>query len=56
MEFNFDIVVTAEESSWYKPSLEAHIDGLNKLGLPAEEVLFVAGSPGDVEGATRAGM
>ncbi|KAF1351321.1 HAD-like domain-containing protein [Delphinella strobiligena] len=54
--FTFDIVVTAEESGWYKPRKEAYEAGLRALGLEAEEVLFVAGSAGDVEGASQAGM
>lgn len=54
--FAFDVVVTADESGWYKPRKEAYDAGLRALGLKAEEVLFVAGSAGDVEGATQAGM
>lgn len=54
--FTFDVVVTAEESGWYKPRREAYDAGLRALGLKAEEVLFVAGSAGDVEGATKAGL
>jgi len=54
--FSFDVVVTAEESGWYKPRKEAYEAGLKALNMKAEEVLFVAGSAGDVEGATQAGM
>jgi 2-haloacid dehalogenase len=53
---SWDVVVTAEQSGFYKPVREAYQAALDALGLKAEEVLFVAGSAGDVEGATRAGM
>ncbi|KAI1813616.1 HAD-like protein [Poronia punctata] len=54
--FSFDAVVTAEESGFYKPVREAYEAVLKAMGLDASEVLFVAGSAGDVEGATNAGM
>ena len=52
----FDAVITAEESGFYKPVREAYEAILAKMGLAANDVLFVAGSAGDVEGATNAGM
>lgn len=52
----FDAVVTAEESGFYKPVKEAYMAILDKMGVTAEEALFVAGSAGDVQGATNAGM
>ncbi|KAF5585820.1 had-superfamily subfamily variant 2 [Fusarium pseudoanthophilum] len=54
--FTFDAAVTAEESGFYKPVKEAYHAILPKLGVDAEDILFVAGSAGDVEGATNAGM
>ncbi|QYT03513.1 2-deoxyglucose-6-phosphate phosphatase [Trichoderma simmonsii] len=52
----FDSIVTAEESGFYKPTEQAYQAILTKMGVQSQEVLFVAGSAGDVEGATNAGM
>lgn len=52
----FDTVIAAEESGFYKPTREAYMAILNSMGFEPEDVLFVAGSAGDVEGATHAGM
>jgi 2-haloacid dehalogenase len=54
--WKFDAAITAEESGWYKPALQAYHRILPLLGkdLKPEEVLFVAGSAGDVVGATKA--
>ena len=52
----FDAVVTAEDSGFYKPVREAYKAILAAMEVEACEVLFVAGSAGDVEGATNAGM
>lgn len=54
--FAFDAAVTAEESGFYKPVRAAYESVLPMLGVDASEVLFVAGSAGDVQGATDAGM
>ncbi|KAI3392726.1 hypothetical protein diail_5283 [Diaporthe ilicicola] len=54
--FNFDAAVTAEESGFYKPVKAAYEAVLPRLGVRVDEVLFVAGSAGDVQGATDAGM
>ncbi|KAI1123460.1 putative 2-deoxyglucose-6-phosphate phosphatase [Nemania abortiva] len=54
--FTFDAVITAEESGFYKPVKAAYEAILGVLGLEASDVLFVAGSAGDVQGATDAGM
>lgn len=51
-----DAVVTAEESGFYKPAEQAYQAIFPVLGVDASEVLFVAGSAGDVEGATNARM
>lgn len=53
--FGFDAAVTAEESGFYKPARAAYEAVLPKLGVTVDEVLFVAGSAGDVQGATDAG-
>lgn len=55
-EFAFDAAITAEESGFYKPVGQAYNAILTKMGLEASDVLFVAGSSGDVQGATNAGM
>lgn len=52
----FDTVVTAEAAGAYKPRPEPYQLALTQLGLPAERVLFVAGSYYDIQGATNAGM
>lgn len=52
----FDTVVTAEESGYYKPVKQAYDAILQAMGVDASEALFVAGSAGDVQGATDAGM
>ncbi|KAM0186966.1 hypothetical protein ACHAPQ_005844 [Fusarium lateritium] len=54
--FTFDAAITAEESGFYKPVREAYHSLLPQLDVEAQDILFVAGSAGDVEGATRAGM
>ncbi|KAH8748635.1 HAD-like domain-containing protein [Diaporthe sp. PMI_573] len=54
--FRFDAAITAEESGFYKPVREAYEAVLPELGVGVDEVLFVAGSAGDVQGATDAGM
>ncbi|KAF4979148.1 hypothetical protein FZEAL_4576 [Fusarium zealandicum] len=55
-EFKFDATITAEESGFYKPVDRAYTGILPMLGVEVEDVLFVAGSAGDVQGATDAGM
>ncbi|OTB02568.1 hypothetical protein M426DRAFT_322503 [Hypoxylon sp. CI-4A] len=55
-DFAFDAVVTAEESGFYKPVRTAYEAVLTLMGVEPSDVLFVAGSAGDVEGATNAGM
>lgn len=52
----FEIVMSAERAGYYKTAPEAYQAGLAALGLPAERVLFVAGSPHDVPGAGAVGM
>lgn len=52
----FDAVISSEESGFYKPATQAYQAVLDATGVEARDVLFVAGSAGDVEGATNAGM
>jgi len=49
-------VVTAEEAGFYKPDPRPYRMVLNRLGLQADQVLFVAGSASDVPGASAVGM
>lgn len=52
----FDTIVTAEAAAAYKPRPEPYRLALERLGLPAERVLFVAGSRYDILGAGGVGM
>lgn len=52
----FDAVITAEESGFYKPVVQAYRAILDRMCVEPGDALFVAGSAGDVEGATNAGM
>ena len=52
----FDAVISAEEIGFYKPAPKAYHAVLDAMGVEAGDVLFVAGSAGDVEGATDVGM
>ena len=51
-----DPVLTAEAAGAYKPDPVAYRAALDILGVPAERVLFVAGSRSDLAGARRVGM
>jgi 2-haloacid dehalogenase len=53
----FDEIVSAEKAGFYKTRPEAYEAGLAALGEKvASRVLFVAGSPHDVPGASAVGM
>jgi 2-haloalkanoic acid dehalogenase type II len=52
----FAVVVTAERAGAYKPDPRPYQLALDELGLPAERVLFIAGSSHDAVGALRMGM
>src|ERR1700694_2456295 len=52
----FELVVTAEDAGAYKPDPLPYRMALERLGLDAAEVLFVAGSAHDVGGAARVGI
>lgn len=52
----FDVVVSAERAGAYKPDPRPYRLALEELGLPAADVLFVAGSAHDIGGALAVGM
>jgi 2-haloacid dehalogenase len=52
----FAAVTTAERAGFYKPDPRTYRAALDALGTVAARTLFVAGSPGDVAGASAAGM
>jgi 2-haloacid dehalogenase len=52
----FECVVTAERAGHYKPDPAPYRLALQELGLPAERVLFVAGSGFDLFGTARVGL
>ena len=53
---HFDTVVTAEAAGAYKPRPEPYRLALESLSVRPSRALFVAGSPGDIEGARGMGM
>ena len=53
---HFDTVVTAEAAGAYKPCPEPYRLALENLSVQPSRALFVAGSPGDIGGASGAGM
>lgn len=53
---DLDAVVIAEEVGAYKPRPEPYLAALEQLALPADRVLFVAGSKYDVDGAGAVGL
>lgn len=52
----FSVVVTAEAAGYYKPRPEPYTKAIEALRIPAERILFVAGSAADVPGASALGM
>jgi 2-haloalkanoic acid dehalogenase type II len=52
----FELVMSAERAGAYKIDPRAYQAALDALRLPADRVLFVAGSAHDVPGASRVGM
>jgi len=52
----FECIVTAERAGYYKPHPVPYLLALQELGLPAERVLFIAGSGFDLFGAARVGL
>lgn len=51
-----DVVVTSERAGFYKPDPHPYRMALAELGLPAERVLFVAGSAFDLVGTAAVGL
>jgi 2-haloacid dehalogenase len=56
LEVPLESIVTAERAGYYKPHPAPYLLALRELGLPAERVLFVAGSGYDLFGAARVGL
>ena len=56
MQVPFDCIVTAERAGRYKPDPAPYQLALRELDLPAERVLFVAGSGFDLFGTARVGL
>jgi 2-haloacid dehalogenase len=52
----FDVLVSAERAGFYKPREESYNLALREIGLPAAKVMYVAGSPYDVEAPAGLGM
>jgi FMN phosphatase YigB (HAD superfamily) len=50
------VVVTSERAGFYKPHPAPYRLALAELGLPAQEVLFVAGSGFDLIDTARVGL
>jgi 2-haloacid dehalogenase len=53
---SFGCVVTAERAGYYKPDPAPYRLALQELDLPAERVLFIAGSGFDLFGTSRVGL
>jgi 2-haloacid dehalogenase len=56
LQVPLECVVTAERAGNYKPDPAPYRLALQELGLPAERVLFVAGSGFDLFGTARVGL
>ncbi|NIJ39417.1 2-haloalkanoic acid dehalogenase type II [Sphingopyxis panaciterrae] len=52
----FSVVVTSEDTGYYKPRPEPYRAALDRLGTDPARTLFVAGSPADIPGAAGVGM
>jgi putative hydrolase of the HAD superfamily len=52
----FDVIVDASLTGVMKPDPAAFRAGIEALGLPAEQIVFLDDMPWNVEGARRAGM
>lgn len=53
---SFDVIVTSEAAGFYKPDPRPYRMALQELKLPADRVLFVAGSAYDLLGTAEVGM
>lgn len=56
LDVPLDVMVTAQAAGSYKPRPEPYALAIKKLGIPAERILFVAGSRYDIPGAGGLGM
>jgi len=52
----FDVVVTSERAGFYKPHRAPYELALKEIGVPKEEVVFVAGSGFDLIGTAAVGL
>lgn len=53
---DWDVVVTSEDAGYYKPDPRPYRMALEKLGVPASQAAFVAGSGYDMFGTTAVGL
>ncbi|AJC22421.1 HAD family hydrolase [Pandoraea pulmonicola] len=53
---DWDVVVTSEEAGFYKPDPRPYRLALDRLGVPASEAAFVAGSGYDLFGTSAVGL
>ena len=56
LDVRWDVVITAEEAGFYKPDTRPYLVALQKLGVPAENAAFVAGSGYDLIGTSAVGL
>lgn len=56
LDVAWDVIVTSERAGYYKPHPAPYRLALDELGLPAREVLFVAGSGFDLIGTAQVGL
>jgi 2-haloacid dehalogenase len=56
LPIRWDAIVTAEEAGFYKPDARPYRLALDKLGVPAEQAAFVAGSSYDMFGTAAVGL
>ena len=52
----WDCVITAEEAGYYKPDPRPYRLALERIGVPAQETVFVAGSAFDLVGTAAVGL
>lgn len=56
LELEWDVVMTSEEAGYYKPDPRPYTLALERLGVPASDAAFVAGSGYDMFGTSRVGL
>jgi putative hydrolase of the HAD superfamily len=52
----FDVIVDASITGVFKPGQAAFRGGIEALGLPAEQIVYLDDMPWNIEGARRAGL